>query len=233
MPNACATSSCHADWSAERVEAAWRQRWPNAAAGAARRRRLADAFDEATAAASLQPLIDTLGDPAEAPTLRGAAALILAQRFPAGAAALLPLLDAADITLRAKACEALGVARARPFVDALYRRGSDPALTVRQAAALALSALGDPRAGELLERLGREPASSHLLQPHVALAQSALRGGDLTRARSELEAVARLTPYFAEALVQLARVAARQGDREAAQSWIEVARYFGAHIDAK
>jgi HEAT repeat protein len=132
--------------------------------------------------------------------------------------------------VRVKACEALGIARARVAADALYGRGSDESLAVRQAAALALFQLGDARAEALLVRLASEPESSHLMQPHVALARVALRAGDLPRARSELETVARLTPYFAEALVQLAKVTARLGDADAARAWLDDARYFGARV---
>ena len=142
----------------------------------------------------------------------------------------MPLTADGSVTLRAKACEALGVAHARGAADALFARGSDAALPVRQAAALALFTVGDPRATELLERLAGDPASSHLMQPHIALARVALRNGDLTRARSELETVARLTPYFAEALVELARVVGRQGDDAAARAWLDDARYFGARV---
>jgi hypothetical protein len=230
VPNACATAGCHATWKADRVEASWQKLWPDAAGRAARRRRLADAFDDKSAADSLRPLVDTIGDGGEAPTLRGAAAMLLAQRFPDRAGAIAPLTEARSATLRAKACEALGVARARPAADLLFARGSDEALAVRQAAALALTTLGDGRAEALLERLAREPASSHLMQPHVALARLAMRRGDLARARSELETVAQLTPYFAEALVQLAGVVARLGDGDAARAWLDDARYFGANV---
>jgi len=228
VPDACSTEKCHATWKPERVTAAWLKLWPNAATRAARRRRLADAFDEKTAADSGHALVDTIGDTGEAPTVRGAAAMVLAQRFPDHAAAILPLLADGSVTLRAKACEALGVARARGAADALYGRGSDEALPVRQAAALALLTLGDPRAEALLVRLAEDPESSHLMQPHVALARVALRAGDLARARTELETVARLTPYFAEALVELAKVAGKLGDDAAARAWIDDARYFGA-----
>jgi len=231
VPNACATAGCHATWNAARVEAAWTKLWPDGAQRAARRRRLADAFDEKTAPASLRALVDTISDGSEAPTLRGAAALVLAQRFPDRAGALLPLLDASDVTLRLKACEALMTAHARPAADALYAHAGDAALPVRQAAALALAAFGDPRARPLLESLANDPASSHLMQPHVALARLDLARGDLPHARAELETVARLTPYFAEALVQLARVVAKMGDQAAARSWLDDARYFGANVE--
>ena len=193
--------------------------------------RLADAFDEKTAPASLRALADTISDGSEAPTLRGAAALVLAHRFADRVGVVLPLLDADDPTLRLKACEALMAARAKPAADAIYAHAGDGALPVRQAAALALAAFGDGRARALLESLANDRASSHLMQPHVALARIYLSTGDLARARSELETVARLTPYFAEALVQLARVAARQGDEAAARSWLDDARYFGANVE--
>jgi hypothetical protein len=228
VPDACSTEGCHATWKPERVAASWTKLWPKAATRAARRLRLADAFDEKTAADSERALVDTVGDTTEAPTLRGAAAMVLAQRFPARAQVLASLLGDGSVTLRAKACEALGVARAGGASDLLYARGSDEALPVRQAAALALFALGDARAEALLVRLAEDPSSSHLMQPHVALARVALRAGDLGRARAELETVARLTPYFGEALVQLAKVAARQGDTAAADARLDEARYFGA-----
>ena len=69
------------------------------------------------------------------------------------------------------------------------------------------------------------------MQPHVALARvRAARRRSAARARSELETVARLTPYFAEALVQLAEVAARLGDATRARAWLDDARYFGARV---
>lgn len=230
VPNACATRGCHAGWDAARVEAAWAKLWPDAAGRAARRRRLADAFDEKTAADSLRALVDTLDDSTEAPTLRGAAAVVLAQRFPDRVAAVLPLLDGREVVLRVKACEALAAAHARPAGDALAAHAGDAALPVRQAAALALAALGDPRARPLLERLAADPASSHLMQPHVALARLHLHDGDLAGARAELETVARLTPYFADALVELGRITEKLGDAAASRAWLDDARYFGAAV---
>jgi Tetratricopeptide repeat/Cytochrome c554 and c-prime len=220
VPNACATAGCHADWRPERVEAALTRLWPDAPGRAARRQRLADAFDEKTAAESLQPLLDTIADTREAPTLRGAAAVILAQRFPPRVAAVLPLLSARESILRVKACEALATAHARPAADALFAHVDDSALPVRQAAALALAAVGDARAEAALARLARDESSAHLMQPHLALGMMYARRGDLAGARRELTEVARLTPYFADAIVQLAQVAARQGDPDSARAYL-------------
>ena len=231
VPNACAQKGCHATWDAARVGAAWQKLWPDAAGRAARRQRLADAFDEKTAAQSARALVDTIGDTTEAPTLRGAAAVILAQRFPDRVAAVLPLLEAREVVLRVKACEALATAHARPAADALAAHAADGALPVRQAVALALATLGDARARPLLERLAEDAESSHLMQPHVALARLHLHDGDLVAARAELETVAKLTPYFADALAELARVSAHLGDSTAARAWLDDARYFGARVD--
>jgi predicted CXXCH cytochrome family protein len=221
VPNACGLR-CHADWSAARVGEGLGKLWPDAARRAARRQRLADAFDDKTAAESEQPLYAVLGDANEAPTLRGAAALLLAQRFPARAAALMPLIRAADPLLRAKACEALGIARAQPAAEVLYALSrTDASLAVRQAAALALATLGDARAEEPLTTLARAPESAHLMQPHFALGRLYARRGDWAQAQRELTEVARLTPYFADALVMLADVTARQGDLAGARGWID------------
>lgn len=232
VPNACGT--CHADWSADKLDAALTQRWPDAGKRQARRRRLADAFDEATAADSLAPLLGVIADGAEAPTLRGAAAVVLAERFPGRADAIVPLLDAADTTLRAKACEALAVARARFAADRLAARTGDAALPVRQAAALALASLGDARAEAALERLAHDAASTHLMQPHFALGRLYAHRGDLAAARRELTEVARLSPYFADAILLLAEVAARQSDLAAARTWVDdVLRIDPTHAAAR
>jgi HEAT repeat protein len=222
VPSACGV--CHADRSADdlgRAVAAW---WPEAAARQARRLRLADAFDDRTAPASAAALVAVVADTAEAPSLRGAAAVILAQRFaPRAAAAVRPLLDSPDVLLRAKACEALGVAGAVDAAGPLGARLADPSLRVRLAAALALNAIGDPRAEAALHRLADSPDSAHLLQPHLVLGPLLARRGELAGARRELEWVARLTPYYADALVQLAEVAVRQGDGAEALTRVEQA----------
>ncbi|MDB4966537.1 MAG: hypothetical protein JWN44_2226 [Myxococcales bacterium] len=222
VPDACATCHAGADGDAKV--------WPVPLKRGDRRRRLADAFDYKTAERSEEALVAVLGDGDEAPTLRGAAALLLAQRFPQRAGAIVPLLEARSSILRAKACEALAAARARPAGDKLFARSQDdPALPVRQAAALALAALGDDRAEEPLVRLARDPASAHLMQPHFALGRLYARRGDFASARRELTEVARLTPYFADALLMLADVTARLGDLDAARTWVDDALGLDAH----
>ena len=228
VPSACGT--CHADRppaELSRSLAAW---WPDAARRQARRLRLADAFDHGTAVDSARPLVEVVADKDEAPSLRGAAAVLLARRFgPPAAAAALPLLDSSDPLLRAKACEAIGAARSGEAADAVAGVLDDPSLRVRLAAALALQALGDRRAEAALSRLAGATGSSHLLQPHLALGPALARRGDMVGARRELEWVARLAPYYADALVQLAEVAARQGDREAARARVDQALLLDAH----
>jgi cytochrome c554/c'-like protein len=220
VPSACGV--CHADRPPAALAqslAAW---WPEAGARQARRLRLADAFDMQSADRSAPALAAVVADTAEAPTLRGAAVILLARRFGAPAvAAARPLLDDPDQLLRAKACEALGIARAAG--DALAAHLADPSLRVRLAAATALSAIGDPRAEPALHALSDMPDTSHLLQPHLLLGPALARRGDLAGARRELEWVARLTPYYADALVQLAEVAARQRDLAAARARVDQA----------
>lgn len=218
VPNACGT--CHADWTAAQDQKALLSLWPQAAKRQERRLRLADAFDANTAAQSLPALRAVIADEAEAPTLRGAAAVLLAERFPAQVAAALPLLSAHDITLRQKGCEALAVGQARFAVDDLAAKLDDPALRVRQAATLALAALGDARAEPALVRLTRDPATNHLMDPHWVLGRLLAQRGDLAGARRELSTVVQLTPYFAEAMVRLAEVEAAQGDVQGARSWV-------------
>jgi hypothetical protein len=217
VPSAC--GECHADRAPAALAADLRRLWPAAAARQARRLRLADAFDPATAAASAGPLAAVVADAAEAPALRGAAALLLARRFPAEAAGPIgPLLAATDALLRAKAAEALGVARVRAAAGRLAALADDPALRVRVASAAALAALGDPRGEVALHALAEAPATARLLEPHLALGPALARRGELDAARRELEQVAELAPYYGDALVQLAEVALRLGDRAAAEA---------------
>jgi Flp pilus assembly protein TadD len=188
----------------------------------ARRERLADAFDRETAPKSEKALLEVIADGGEAPSLRGAAALLLAQRFAGSAGALVPLLGARETLVRQKACEALGVAHARPAADALWARSRDDrALAVRQAAALALAGLGDERAEAELARLAGDAGSAHLMQPHFALGRMYARRGDFAAAQRQFREVARLTPYFADALLMLADVTARLGDLDGARGWVD------------
>jgi hypothetical protein len=233
VPSACGV--CHADRPPAELAARLAAWWPGAAARQQRRRRLADAFDDRTAPASAAPLAQVAADAGEAPTLRGAAAVLLARRFgPRAAAVALPLLDSPDVLLRAKACEGLGAARDPAAADALAARLADRSLRVRLAAAAALSALGDPRAGPALARLSAGQGSRHLLPPHLLLGPALARAGDLDGARRELEWVARLAPYYTDALVQLAEVAARQGDAVEARARAEQAlRLDPSHARAR
>jgi hypothetical protein len=229
VPSACGV--CHADRTPAQLTASLAAWWPQASARQARRLRLADAFDPKTPAkASALALLGVIADHAEAPTLRGAAAIVLARRGgPQVARALLPLLASPDLVLRAKGAEALGVARAAGAADALVARLSDPSLRVRYAAALALQDVGDPRAEAALRQLADAPASAHLMVPHFELGRALAGRGELAAARAELTWVARLTPYFTDGLVELAAVAAAQGDRVEAQARLAQALALEPH----
>lgn len=234
VPSACGT--CHSNRSAETLSADLLRLWPAAAARQARRLRLADAIDEGTAAGSRDALLGVLADEAEAPTLRGVAAVLLAQRFPKEAVApLLPLLSHRESLLRARAAEALGYTRDRgaagsPVAVLL----NDPVLAVRHTAALTLAVLGDGRAEPAARALAQDPASEALPQPHFVLGGAALRRGDLQAARRELLRAIALVPYHADALVLLADVELRLGDAPRAREWLyEALRFNPQHRGAR
>lgn len=211
IPSACGV--CHADKSADALQTWMVAQWPDVAKRQARRERLADAFDDATKRQSGRPLTEVVRDPDEAPLLRGAAAVMLARRFGAAPApAIASLLDSKDVLLRAKACEALGIARATSHAEAVAAKLGDPSLRVELAAALALYDMRDPRGELALAVLAKSPAGAHLLVPHLELGEAGARRGDLTSARRELTEAVRLAPYYTDALVLLANLAAQQGD---------------------
>jgi hypothetical protein len=211
VPNACGV--CHKDKTPADLQTSLVKWWPDAAVRQARRERLAAAFDHATAKDSSKPLRDVIADPKEAPTLRGSAMVTIASRFgPPAAHTLVPHLASPDVVLRAKAVEALGLGKATAHGDAVAKLLADRSLRVRQAAAIALFNMKDPRAESALKQLTTAPESQHLLQPHVQLGQIYAARKDLTAARRELEWVVKLAPYYADALVQLATFAFAQND---------------------
>lgn len=228
VPSACGV--CHADKPPAQLASSLATWWPDAGKRAARRLRLADAFDPETRKQSARPLLAVMTDTAEAPTLRAAAAMLLALRFgPQAAPAIVPLLDSPDVVLRAKGCEALGTARAPAAADFLARRLDDPSLRVRFAAALALHDLRDPRGLPALRRLAETPASSHLMLPHYALGLDLANHGDLAGGRRELTQVVHLAPYFTDGLVELAAMAAGAGDLAEARARIAQALQLEPH----
>lgn len=216
-PTAC--SVCHADKKPEDLAAAVAKWWPDAGKRAARRERLADAFDEATAKASAPALLAVIADKEEAPTLRGAAAVTFGRRFGVRATgALATLLDSPELVLRAKACEALGDARATTASNDVARHLEDRELRVQLACALALLDMHDPRGEPALQRLADSPATNHLMLPHLELGMAAGRRKDFQTARKELEWVAKLSPSYTDALVDLAATDAELGDFAAARA---------------
>jgi hypothetical protein len=225
VPNACGV--CHANKPANelaRTVAAW---WPNAAARQSRRTRLADAVDERTAEASLPALTAVVRDTAEAPTLRAAAALLLAQRFPSSAAPILvPLVDEPDPLFRARLLEALSETRAPGTADVAARFLEDPSLQVRQTAVIMLAGIGDPRAEPALRRLADDPETRALFRPHVMLSIAAANRGDFDTATREIDAALERAPYVADALVFRADIDARRGDFAAARRELEEALRF-------
>jgi cytochrome c552/HEAT repeat protein/cytochrome c554/c'-like protein len=225
VPNACGV--CHESKSADVIAGEIARLWPDAAARQRRRSQLADAIDEATAAQSLPALTALVRDRNEAPILRGALALLLAQRFPHDAAAILvPLLGDKSALVRAKLIEALGFADAPAQVDAVAHYVDDPALPVRQNAALLLASAHDPRGEAALAKLAADPATSGLFRPHVMLSVAAANRGDLDTATREIDTALALAPYVADALVFRADIDARRGDLAAAREHLQEALRF-------
>ncbi len=225
VPNAC--NVCHTEASPASMATALHARWPQAASRQARRRRLADAIDEATATSSREALQLVVADPAEASTLRGAAVQLLAQRFPhASPESLRPLLRDPSVLVRAQTVEALGMAAARSTAADMVALLGDPSLTVRHVTALVLASFGDARGYDALRTLASDPATSGLVQPHVLLGMEAMHRGDLATAESELAQATTLMPYHAGAQVLLADIHARAGHANAARERLEEALTF-------
>jgi hypothetical protein len=225
IPNACNT--CHPKDPPEAMAKAVTSWWPGAAARTARRLRLADAFDDATREQSRPALAAVIADAEEAPLLRETAALLLAQRFPQGAATeITPLLAAADPLARAKAAEALGVANAKDALEALDRLKDDPSLFVRQSAAISLAQIAAPSAEATLRKLTGAKESAGLPAPHRALAFTLRRRGELAEAIREFEIEVDLLPYSVNSLVTLAELYANAGQLDRSRSRLDEALSF-------
>lgn len=226
IPNACNT--CHTKEKPEAMSKALLEWWPQAGTRQQRRLRLADAFDDKTAATSRPALEAVLADTAEAPSLRGVAAKLLARRFKhEGVPALRSALQGTkDTLLRSDIIDALGTAGAREAANDLLPLLTDTSLWVRQAAALTLAGMGDMRAMPALEALTTRPETSGLVQPHLLLGQLAIRRKDLPTATREFERALDLQPYNAEALVRLADLYVVQGQPQRGQERLEEALRF-------
>ncbi|MFP2906748.1 tetratricopeptide repeat protein [Pyxidicoccus sp. 3LFB2] len=226
VPNACNT--CHAKATPESMSQALTKWWPQAAVRQQRRLRLADAFDDKTAATSRPALEAVLADTTEAPSLRGAAARMLARRFKQEAA---PALRAAlkgtkDSSLRTDVLDALGLVGAREAAGDVAPLLADASLWVRQAAAMTLTTFGDARGPAALETLASRPETSGLVQPHLLLGQLAMRRKDVVTATREFERALDLQPYNPDALVRLADLYIVQGQVQRGQERLEEALRF-------
>jgi len=232
VPNAC--NHCHTKAAPSAMAAAIKTWWPNSTR-LARRTRLADAIDEKTREASEPYLEQVISDLTEAPILRGAAAILLAQRFPSAALTLLPpRLHDSDPLVRARFIEALGYARAEGQAEAIAPFLEDESLHVRQIAALVLGSLGDSRGEAALRKLAGDPATTALVRPHILLAQIDARRGDLDGTKNELDAALAHAPYLSDALVMRADIDARRGDLTSAKKELEEAiRFDSSHAGAK
>jgi len=202
VPSACGV--CHAKEPPARLAAALHRWWPDAGRRQARRLRLADAFDPETSERTPEALAEVAADPAEAPSLRGAAILILAQVAPPRAVRALPeLLAAGDETLRSRAVTAAGMLGVREARPALLRLAHERSLLVRAAAVTALTAIEAPEAEQELRRLTGDAATEGLPDPHVHLALLLGRRGDFRAATRELERALELRRYGVATMLAL------------------------------
>lgn len=225
VPNACAT--CHEQKSPQELQSAIVQWWPNASQRQARRIRLADAIDEKTSATSFNALRAVIYDGREAGTLRGACALLLAQRFRGQTSmVLMSLLSDADPLVRARFIQALGNAHAVDAAEPIAHHLDDSALQVRQMAAMVLASFNDERGVRALQKLANDPETATLVRPHLMLAARDVRRGELDAAAVELQKALDVAPYIPDALVMLADVEIRKGRADAARADLEEALRF-------
>jgi hypothetical protein len=225
IPNACGV--CHEGKPLSELQKSFASWWPSAGTRLRRRARLADAFDREQMAKSKEPLLGVVGVADEAPSLRGAALVLLAQRFASDARREAePLLGNDSPLLRMKAASALGMSSAHGSRDALAKTLGDKSLPVVQAAAVALTSLGDVRGVEALEKLAADPRWSHLVTVQFSLAIQKMRTKDPAGAIPILEKVLALAPYHVEANVMLADALFRTGRRAEAKARLEEALRF-------
>jgi len=224
VPNACGT--CHAKSSPADLQKQLLRLWPSAEKRQQRRLRLADAIDEQTAPRSEAALVAVISDETEASILRGAAAVLLGQRFPQSSSALVPMLHHQDALLRERALEAIAYTRSRATADAVAALLDDPSLSVRQMAALVLGALGDSRMEVALRRLADNPESTGLPQPHITVGIMSLQRGNFDEAIRELELGLDRMPYVPDALVSLGGAYLRKGRPDVAREDAMLALHF-------
>jgi hypothetical protein len=225
VPNACA--ACHDKVRPEVLQQDLLRLWPGALRRQLRRLRLADAIDESTAQRSEAALIGVITDETEAAMLRGASAVLLGQRFPKSASAVLvPLLRNPSPLLRARALEGLGFARVQQNGDAIALLLDDPSIMVRQMAALALANLGDSRAEAALSRLANDKLTGSLPRPHLTLGMMLLQHNQPDQATLELERAVDLMPYLSDALSALGTAYAREGRLDLARNRAMEALHF-------
>jgi hypothetical protein len=216
IPDACGV--CHAKWPSAKRQQALLKFWPDAAKRQTRRIRLATAFE----GKRREDLEAVLADAEEAPTLRAAAANLLAANAQA-VPALARALDDPEALVRARAAQALATPAGRSALDALARHSGDPVLSVRLAVALALAAFADWGPAQ---KLAQDPATQALAGPHLALALAAARQHDEPSVEREVERLLELMPYHTDALILSADLRARRGDLAAARERLEEALRF-------
>lgn len=227
VPNACAV--CHPKSTTEQLVKQTHDWWGDSTRRQ-RRVRLADAFDEKTKENSGEALTALVRDETEPALIRGFAAELLGQRFPARAADVLPpLLEAPDAYVRSRVLAGLSSAQVRSARTRVLALTKDDALIVREFAALLLASWGEPGA---LEALASDPTTRSLARPHLVLAQRAFAEARFATAEHEVQSALQLTPWAGAALVMEADLAVRRRDLQAARAALEEALRFDPANDS-
>ena len=89
--------------------------------------------------------------------------------------------------------------------------------------------LSDPRGDAALRQLADDPATSSLVIPHLELGRAAGARADWSTARRELLWVARLWPFYVDAIVQLGAAERELGNRDAARARADQALQLDPH----
>jgi len=97
-----------------------------------------------------------------------------------------------------------------------------------------LASFDDPRAPAALAKLAGDPATTHLVRPHILRGIGAANRGDFDAAIRELEFALNDAPYATDALVLLADIYARRGDLPHARALLEeTLRFNPGHRGAR
>ena len=225
IPNGC--NACHVDKTPEDMASALVAMWPGATQRQARRLQLATAYAGPDDQAALAALRAVLADTSEAPSLRGAAALRLAQRFAEDAPQILtPYASDRHELVRAQVIDALKDMPTDAVIPVAQALVDDDSLMVRKAAALALATHQTPGGEAAALALTKNPGTDTMVLPYIALGMYAMSRDDLDGAETVLERALDLQPYNINALLLLAQINADMHQMARARQYAREVLHF-------